>query len=341
MPNIVTHYLCGLEAIKNIENKKCMELIKKHHNVFNLGTQGPDILFYYGVWPWSSKEVSPNIGQDMHASKVNLVFKGFIDYIVKQKNNHVKNILTVYMMGFLSHNCMDSIGHPYIFYRSGFKTSYDSDENLYIYYHRRFETSIDVLLCKMLLNKEVHELGLNRLVNVTDEERNIISDMYSNVIQTVFNSSIPRNKICRAIKDMVLVEKLLKDPYGIKKKFIGALDHLLYGFPLFSSIIFPHKLDDGLDYLNLNNREWYLPFDKSSKSTKSFLDLFKEAYLKTQRFCEVLYSSVFADTSGIPYALKLFGNNSYTSGIDCDLPVEFKFRDIIFSKQNFKRLAAE
>ena len=340
MPNIVTHYLCGLEAIKNIENNKCRELINKYQNVFNLGTQGPDVLFYYGIWPWSSNEVSPRIGQDMHASKVNMVFKGFIDYILKQ-NDYVKNILTVYMMGYLSHNCMDSIGHPYIFYRSGFKTSYDTNENLYIYYHRRFETSIDVLLCKMLLNKQVHEIGHDKLVEVTDEERNIISEMYSNVIKTVFNSSIPKNKICRAIKDMIIVEKLMKDPHGIKKKVIGAIDFLLYGFPLFSSIIFPGKLNDNLDYLNLKNGEWYLPFDKSQKSTKSFLDLFKEAYLKTQRFCDVLYSSIFVDNSSIPYALKLFGNNSYTSGIDCDIPVEFKFQDIIFKKQNLQKLTAE
>jgi len=329
MPNLVTHYLCGLEAIKNIENEKCRELIIKHQNVFNLGLQGPDILFYYGIWPWSAKVDLPNIGQVMHTSKVNLVFKGFIDYILEQ-NDYIKDILTVYLMGYLSHNCMDSISHPYIFYRSGFKTASDTNENLYIYYHRRFETAIDVLLCKKLLNKKVHEIGHDKLFKITETERNIIGEMYESITKALFNSCVPKEKVSRAIKDMILVEKLFKDPFGIKKKAVASIDHLIYGFPLFSSIIFPRKVTDGLDYLNLKHSEWCMPFDKNQKSTLSFVDLFKEAYQKSQRFCDVLFSSIFQDNSSIPYSLKLFGNNSFTSGIDCDIPIKFRYHNIIF-----------
>lgn len=335
MPNIVTHYLCGLEAIKNIENEKCRVLIKKHQNVFNLGVQGPDILFYYGLWPWSGKVEAKNIGQDMHISKVNLIFKGFIDYIIKQ-NEYVKNILTVYLMGFLCHNCMDSISHPYIFYRSGFKTATDPNDNLYIYYHRRFETSIDVLLCKMFLNKKIHEIRPDKFIKITDTEQNIISAMYESVIKTVFKSNVPKKKVFKAIKDMTFVEKLFRDKHGIKKKIIAFIDNLIYGFPLFSSIIFPHKVTDGLDYLNLKKEEWCLPFDKNKKSNLSFIELFNEAYKRTQKFCDVLYSSIFSDNANIPYALKLFGNNSYTTGIDCDVPANFKYHDIIFNEKHKK-----
>ncbi len=335
MPNLVTHYLCGLEAIKNLENENCRKLIEEHQNVFNLGVQGPDILFYYGVWPWSGKVEYQTIGQDMHSSKVNLVFKGFIDYIIRQ-NDNVKNILTVYLMGYLCHNCMDSIGHPYVFYRSGFKTDADSNENLYIYYHRQFETAIDVLLCKMLLNKKVHEICPNKLIEISNTEQNMISEMYESTIKSVFNSNVPKKKISQAIKEMILVERLLKDPHGIKKKIVAGIDHVIYGFPLYSSIIFPLKITDGLDYLNLKNSEWCMPFDKNQKSTLSFVDLFNQAYHRTRRFCDVLYTSIYSDNSSIPYVLESFGNNSYLSGIDCDIPVKFKYQDIIF-KSNFKK----
>jgi len=333
MPNLITHYLCGLEAIKNIENEKCSELIKKYQNVFNLGVQGPDILFYYGIWPWSAKVDGLNIGQTMHATNVNLVFKGFINYIIRQ-NEYIKNILSVYMMGFLCHNCMDSISHPYIFYRSGFVTAAELNENRHRYCHRRFETCIDVLLCKMFLNKNVHEIGHHKLLSVTDTEQAMISEMYESVILSVFNLLVPKKKIIRSIKDMMIVEKFFIDPHGIKKKAVASLDYLIYGFPLFSSMIFPLKVTDGLDYLNLQNREWCMPFDKNQKSTLSFVDLFKEAYQRTQRYCDVLFSSIFFDNSSIPYALKLFGNNSYTTGIDCDIPVKFRYQDIIFKNKS-------
>lgn len=179
-----------------------------------------------------------------------MVFNKMIDYILKQKGN-VRDVLTVYLMGFLCHNCLDSITHPYIFYKSGFKTQDDPRTNLYQYYHRRFETAIDVLMCSRLLNKRVHEISIDRLIGIPLMERDIIGDMYESVIASVFNFNIPSKLISKAIKDMNTVEKILRDPYGIKKKLVAAIDHLIYGFPLFSSLIFPLRLKDGLDYLNL------------------------------------------------------------------------------------------
>lgn len=331
MPNTLTHYLCGLEAIKSLENEKCKKLILKHQNVFNLGTQGPDILFYHELWPWASRTVSPNIGQTMHTAKVNEFFRGFISYILKQ-SNYIKEILTVYFMGFLCHNCMDSIGHPYVFYWSGFKPASAKNENLYHYYHRRFETNIDVLLCKILLNKRVHEINHEKQLEISFIEQNIISDMYRSVIKSVYKIELQKKKIIKAIKDMLLVEKLAKDPSGIKRSLVGALDRMIFGFPLYSSIIFPSEINDGLDYLNLKNREWCMPYDNTIKSSQSFPDLFKEACERTRRFCDVLYPSVFFNNSSITYALKLFGNNSYTSGMDCDKKAEFKYCYNIFEK---------
>lgn len=329
MPNIATHYLCGLEAIKKLQNDKCRNLIESHQNVFNLGVQGPDILFYYEVWPWSAKSISPNIGQTLHTSKVNKVFSSLIDYILKQKSE-VKSLLTVYLLGFVCHNCMDSLGHPYIFYRSGFNTPELNNENLFLYYHRRFETSLDVLLCKKLLNKKVHEINCDRLIKINETEINLISDMYKSIVKSVFDTDLSKKKLKISIKEMQLLEKVLKDPTGIKKKFIGFIDNLVYKFPLFSSLIFPLTLDDGFDYLNLSNREWCMPFDRNIKSTKSFMDLFNEAVNRTQSLCDALYSTIFHNTSNIPNTLKMLGNNSYTSGIDCDAQAIFKYCDIVF-----------
>ncbi|PYG87246.1 zinc dependent phospholipase C [Ruminiclostridium sufflavum DSM 19573] len=340
MPNLVTHYLCGLEAVKKIENIKCRGLINKFPKVFYLGTQGPDILFFHEIWPWSLKKFSANIGNTIHISKVNLLFKAIFEYIIKQ-NDYVKNILTVYFMGFLCHNCMDSLGHPYIYYSSGFTTEKDSNENKYICYHRKFETSIDVLMCDRLLNRKVHEIHPYELIRVSPSEQNMICEMYTNVINSVFNIHIPKKDISKAINDMITVEKICRDPHGIKEKIVSRLDAIIYGFPLYSSIIFPLKLTDGLDYLNLENREWCMPHDENIKSRLSFIDLFNEACQRTQRFCDVLYSCIFYNKSGISYALKLFGNTSYLSGIDCDIPAKFKYHNIIFKNPAKERKKAK
>ncbi|OPX42888.1 hypothetical protein CLHUN_32120 [Ruminiclostridium hungatei] len=329
MPNLATHYLCGLEAVKNIENSGCRELIQRHQNVFNLGVQGPDILFYYEVWPWSKKSIEPNIGRTMHSSKVNMVFRALVDYILRQKG-HVRDILSVYLMGFVSHNCMDGLGHPYIFYRSGFNTPEANNENLFVYYHRKFEVTIDVLLCKRFLDKQVHQINCAELLEVNKVELGLIGEMYESAVNSVFNANIHKKKVKRAVKEMLLVEKLLRDPCGVKKKVLEFIDRLIYRFPLYSSLIYPLQVTDGLDYLNISGSEWCMPFDSTIKSTKSFMDLFNEACKKTQVFCDLLYSGIFLDSSGLPRTLELLGNNSYTTGIDCDTPAVFKYSDIIF-----------
>lgn len=329
MPNLVTHYLCGLEAIEALENQECKKLVQKHQNVFNLGTQGPDILFYYEIWPWSSKSIETNIGQTMHISKVNKVFGAFIDYIAGQ-SGYARDVLTVYLLGFICHNCMDSIGHPYIFYRSGFNIPEYINENLFLCYHRRFETSIDVLLCKKHLNKRVHEINCDRLIQVNETELNLIGEMYASAVKKVFDSDIQKKKVRRAVREMQLVEKLLKDPHGIKKKLIGFFDKLIYRFPLYSSLIFPLEVKDGLDYLNLSHREWCMPFDNTIKSTKSFIDLFSDAVRRTQQLSNDLYNAIFNNNSNIHHVLELLGNNSYTTGVDCDMQAAFKYSDIIF-----------
>ncbi len=330
MPNLVTHYLCGLDAFKSLKNSNCRQLIDEYRNVFNLGLQGPDILFYYEVWPWSSKSLDTNIGQTMHISKVNRMFRAFIDYIILQ-SGYVKNVLTVYLMGFICHNIMDSIAHPYIFYRSGFNTFEKNNENLFLCYHRRFETSVDVLLCKKFLNKKVYEISPDSLIKVNETELSQISEMYKSAVKSVYNSDISTKKIIRAVKEMQLVEKLLKDPRGLKKKLVGFIDNVFYGFPLFSSLIFPLELKDGLDYLNLSRREWCMPHDETIKSSKSFVDLFYEASEKTRCLCDELYFAFFQNSSNISNIINQLGNNSYTTGIDCDKQAVFKYSDIIFS----------
>ncbi len=331
MPNLATHYLCGLEAIKNIESSRCRELIQQHQNVFNLGVQGPDILFYYEVWPWRKKSIEPNIGTTMHSSKVNMFFRALIDYILLQKG-YVRDVLSVYLMGFVSHNFMDGLGHPYIFYRSGFNTPEVNNENLFLYYHRRFEVAIDVLLCKRHLDKQVHQINCAELLEIGPTELELIGKMYESTVNSVFKANISKKKVKRAIKEMLLVEKLLRDPHGIKKKVLEFIDRLIYRFPLYSSLIYPLEVTDGLDYLNISGSQWCMPFDNTIKSTKSFMELFNEACKKTQVFCDLLYSGIFLDSPALAHTLELLGNNSYTSGINCDTPAVFKYSNIIFEK---------
>jgi hypothetical protein len=81
MPSLLTHYLCGNEMLKVLQNEDLINIITKYRQIFNIGTQGPDIFFYYRVWPWLDSKGINKLGERMHVEKVNDFFINAVEYI--------------------------------------------------------------------------------------------------------------------------------------------------------------------------------------------------------------------------------------------------------------------
>ncbi|MDZ7543944.1 hypothetical protein GNF83_22840, partial [Clostridium perfringens] len=61
MPNIWTHLLFGDEAMKAAGMSSWIEE-RKLRNLFYLGCQGPDFLFYHNFLPWKKDKTMNRIG---------------------------------------------------------------------------------------------------------------------------------------------------------------------------------------------------------------------------------------------------------------------------------------
>ena len=330
MPNLITHYLCGIDVQKTIKNKELRDFISKNQNIYNLGTQGPDVLFYYRIFPWTPKPLISNVGQEMHAKKVGKVFNSFFDYLVQQPEN-IKNMLCAYFMGFVCHNCLDSITHPYIFYKTGFLKKGERKTFRYAYYHHRFETNLDVILLKEKLGITPQQLKPGCKIDVAAPVASNIGKLYEFVLKKVYDYNIPGKHLAASIKDMIMTQKVLHDPTGILKKVITPVERLILKYPVVAATIFPKAVNDDIDYMNDHHNVWYKPFDIRKPHTESFKDLYNQAVTKTTELLEVLYHALYKDSSVISNALQLIGNNSYTSGMDSDKEYEFKYHDIVFS----------
>ena len=108
MPAFYAHYRFGARAIKELK-PNIQKIIEDHRELFDIGTQGPDIFFYYH--PLKKNEVAA-YGGKLHDQKVNEFFKRCRREYAKYPDE--KEAMIAYLLGFLAHYTLDMLGHPYI-----------------------------------------------------------------------------------------------------------------------------------------------------------------------------------------------------------------------------------
>lgn len=330
MPSLITHYLCGEGWLKKLDNNEIKSLILKHRSAFNIGTQGPDIFFYYRIWPWSKTKGIDKIGSKMHNSKVSLIFLEGIKYIKEAKTN--KELLTAYFLGYASHLALDSITHPYIYYMTGFEGEAGFKQK-YSCYHSKFEKAIDILMLEREFKLSHLDLKVKDLIFIKPFEANILGGLYERILLNTFQLQLSPQEVSIAILDMIKVYSLLEDKKGKKMCLFEWLEKKLRYTSYVSSNIYPHILNNSLDYLNLQRKPWHPPWDNSQINRESFVDLFDKAIYDMDTLCKSLYLCIEGEKP-VDHVMKIIGNRSYITGVDCDRTIVMKYHDCIYERLN-------
>ncbi|HYE82912.1 MAG TPA: zinc dependent phospholipase C family protein [Clostridia bacterium] len=328
MPALLTHYLCGDSMLSLVGNEHEASQISGHRSVFNLGTQGPDIFFYYGAWPWVKSNGIAGFGSRMHEESTGAFICEALKYIMKS-DEASKRILTAYMCGYLCHYVLDCHTHPYIFYKTGFVRKDEAYNAKYTYYHRSFETALDVLMLKREFDKKPSQFNASKQIKISAQAAAVIGGMYSEVLDIVYSADISSRQVCQAISDMSAINAALQDKTGLKRRLIGALESFLGKPPMFSSMILPLEIEDGLDYLNTSHSVWYLPWDDKTPMTSSFTECFDAAAIESKKTAAAILSCINGETDPAS-VLPSIGNRSFSTGCDCSLNLEFKYFDCIY-----------
>ncbi|MDO4711315.1 MAG: zinc dependent phospholipase C family protein [Peptostreptococcaceae bacterium] len=136
MPAVAAHYLFAQEVYRSLirrGRKDIIALIRKDRSDYNIGSQGPDLLFYYQ--PTKPNEVT-KYASSVHSQSGTVFMKNAMDRI-----HETKDLRTfAYMMGFVCHYALDSEAHPVI-------NHYGKDS----VGHIRIETELD----RMILLREI------------------------------------------------------------------------------------------------------------------------------------------------------------------------------------------
>ncbi|MGE5677188.1 MAG: zinc dependent phospholipase C family protein [Pseudomonadota bacterium] len=328
MPALITHYLCGDGVLRELENAAAKKSIINNRNVFNLGTQGPDIFFYHEAWPWAKSHDIPALGDRMHDERTGKFILEALRY-AKSAGAAEKPVLTAYLCGYICHYALDCQTHPYIFYRTGFIRKGEPDTKKFSSYHRRFETALDVLMLERMQGKKPSGFMAARHIRISGGDAEIIGRMYSSIFERIYGEKISVEAVKQSIKDMASITEVLHDRSGIKKFLLSGVEKLLGMQPMLSSMVHPIRLTEELDYLNLQHSAWLLPWDKCSKSRQSFPEMFDTAVSEAAKMAAAA-AACLNDSLEQEKTMELIGNRSFSTGQDCELDNEFLYYDCIY-----------
>ena len=177
MPAACAHYEFGQITLLCLTPEQ-REITDKNKEMFDLGLQGPDILFFYK--PYVNNPIS-KVGHKIHSTQASMFFSEmfFYDDVVENRKK------LAYLFGFICHYCLDKNCHPYI--KSVVK---DSKE------HRIIEAELDSLII------DRYNLPKTRYQYIPDKNIDII------VLSEIF-SMIGIGDIKKSIRDMRKYIKLL------------------------------------------------------------------------------------------------------------------------------------
>ncbi len=194
MPQTYAHQYFG-DRVYSVLPEEIREVIYKEKDLFNIGLQGPDILFYYH--PLKKNKIVA-LGDQMHEWDGEQFFRRALSAM---SGGEFADAERVYLYGVLCHFTLDSICHPYII---------QYDEQREGVTHSVIEGDFDRLL--------IEKNGRNPV------EEDMVADFHptgrSASVITRFYVGVPMATIHEALRSFVKFHQLLRCSGNGKRQFL-------------------------------------------------------------------------------------------------------------------------
>lgn len=324
MPGFTSHYIIGQKAFSDLPECRLKQIISKHTAVFHLGVQGPDI-FFYNVFLARHKSAK-NVGILMHEFHVNEFFDNALIHISNIKNEDDFDTAVAYIAGYMCHYVSDSIIHPYIYARIGYKPHQSRRErSIANSLHCQLENDIDAILLLRYNNKRPSEFKQHETFTISKSEENHLAAFLCSAINDTYFSERFGNTYCitngiikRSIWAMKMGCKTLQDPRESKRRKINYIENLINASPIVSNKLITNNIADLKQAMNMDHELWRNPWDTSLISDASLPELFLKTVRKLNESLYLL-NYYIEENDFLPQnkkkLLDVLGNYSFHSGL--------------------------
>ena len=325
MPNIITHKIFAEEVLHRLTKKDIATIIEKHPQIYYIGSNGPDFLFFSHMKPLEAlkNHTLNHLGSKMHAGHINDFYKVAIESVQQQTNAEVKENMIAYLFGHLCHWALDKTAHPYIFYRTG------TCKGVSAGYHHRFESMMDTMMLDKFKGVSIKDYRCSEICEFDEDMLKAIARIYVPCAKKVYHVDVKVHDLRETLISWHDVQDLLYDPNNVKYTILKGVEAVLHQPWKISGNVVKAKIDPRYDVLNEQHSEWHHPCDDSIVSHASFMDLFNEAIDIAIEVLEKTYGCI---EYGAPIStvLDVLKDQAYDTGMDGER--EIKYYDIIYEK---------
>lgn len=269
MPSSITHTYFAVDVLDRLD-QSIKNKINDNIKIYKVASNGPDPYFYTKY---------SRFGHTMHREKTGTFFSNAIRYI-KDNNLQDNSQVLAYLYGNITHYVLDSVIHPFIYYKTGRYIKGRKDRKKYEGKHGIMELAIDEYMIAIRNNIKTYKFKIHEFsfpkIKMNNELKGLI-DYASYETYEFKNASRIINK---AVKKSRVLHRLFRyDKYGIKRAIYNFADLITFkkitGFKILS-----YKFDyiKYLHYFNFEKDEWYHPVDKEELFNYSFIELYAIAY---------------------------------------------------------------
>ena len=291
MPSITTHHMFAKEVFKNL-TKEEQEHIENEKLIYLTFAQSHDFLFYYTFDLKNAKRIK-ELGHHAHHHKTQAYLMNIVKNI-KEKNLEYNQQAVAYLYGSITHYCLDSTCHPYIFYKTGIYRKEIPESIKYKGEHDHMEKDLDAIYYEKYTNKKYNKCNISKEIIGKPVFSKELIELISASYKNTYNEENIGHFFYKSIKNSKIITSLaINDSLGIKGtiyKLIDKLTNKKFGYlEAYSTYI----LNPNSSYLNLEHKMWNHPSNKEITYTDSFIDLYEKS-LKTslniiKHINEVLY----------------------------------------------------
>lgn len=291
-----------------------------------LFSQGSDPYMFYHFFIGKRAKYFKQIQHLFHTSNTQKYFLCCINYI-HQFNLENDEQVMAYLYGNICHYFLDLRTHPFVFYKTGVMVKGNKDSYKYNSLHQDMEYFIDRYFILQREKMEPKKFRIYQNIFPYKKLHGNLLNMIDYVRNDVYGIENISKYYLKSIQDMRLFFRLFNyDKYGMKRKIYTGIHWFMPKWVPDVRVLSFYNDDTMKEkYLNLEKKNWNHPCDRRQIYHYSFLELYDMAVDDAVgAICEVV--DMLDKKKLDDKILKiLFDNSSYTTGIDCNKKVKFRF----------------
>ena len=282
MPAIITHDQFALRALQ----LPAASFVQtgQQRDAFQLGSQGPDPLFYLAVHP--TLHARCKLGGRMHAQEPAALIEAMAASVDAAPEGQ-RDVALAYAAGFVCHYLLDRTAHPFIYAQQyafcdagvpGLTRANGSEV------HATIESELDelVLYTRTGLTIASYE-PQHEILQLDDAALGIVSRQVAFAVQRAFGTAVVPTLFATAVRCFRFVQGVFHSPSGRKREALGRVEELVRPYSFVRAMSHrPLPLAESA-FDNHEHGAWTCPFT-GARHTESFEDLFGLAQQQAARW---------------------------------------------------------